>query len=117
MVSKSNWSSRSLAAGSMAASSVMEPVMASTRSIIARDDTLLGVCFALGEDLGFNPVYLRVMLAVVVLWSLPAAIGAYAALGSLVAISRLIAPDPAPAEAAGNPDRAEEPADEFQLAA
>ena len=36
--------------------------MASAGSIIARDDTLLGVCFALGEDFGFNPVYLRVPL-------------------------------------------------------
>ena len=28
-------------------------------SLIARDDTFLGVCQALGDDLGFNPLWLR----------------------------------------------------------
>jgi phage shock protein PspC (stress-responsive transcriptional regulator) len=90
--------------------------MASTGSIIARDDTLLGVCFALGEDFGFNPFYLRFALAAVVLWSLPAALGAYAALGSIVALSRLIAPDPRPGQA-DDTEHVEEAAEELQLAA
>jgi phage shock protein C len=68
--------------------------MARAGSIIARDDTLLGVCFALGEDFGFNPVYLRVPLGAIVLWSLPLALAAYAALGLLVALSRWMAPNP-----------------------
>lgn len=88
--------------------------MASARSIVARDDTLLGICFALGEDLGFNPVYLRALLAVIVLWSLPAALGAYAALGAVVAVSRWIAPDPLPAAAEGRADAEDE---EYRLAA
>ncbi len=92
--------------------------MASLRSIIARDDTVLGICFAIAEDFGFNPFYLRVMLAVVVLWSLPAAIGAYAALGAVVAVSRWLAPDPVAAEAAVEDSaRRDEPGEEFQLAA
>jgi phage shock protein PspC (stress-responsive transcriptional regulator) len=92
--------------------------MAIAGSIIARDDTLLGVCFALGEDFGFNPVYLRVMLALVVLWSLPAAIGAYAALGVLVAFSRWLAPDPVRAEAAAEAsDGRGEPLEALPLAA
>ena len=33
----------------------------------ARDHTILGICEALGEDLGFNPVFLRVPLAVCLL--------------------------------------------------
>ena len=33
------------------------------RSIIARDDTLLGVCQAIGEDFGFHPNFLRVLFA------------------------------------------------------
>ena len=90
--------------------------MASLRSIVAREDTLLGVCFALGEDFGFNPIYLRVLLAVTVLWSLPAALGAYAALGILVAVSRWLAPDPLPVEPAAR-DCAGEPCEEFRLAA
>lgn len=92
--------------------------MASSGSIVARDDTLLGICFALGEDFGFNPVYLRVVLALVVLWSLPTAIGAYAALGVPVAFSRWLAPDPA-SEAAGPEalEVAETPQHELPLAA
>lgn len=93
--------------------------MAIAGSIIARDDTLLGVCFALGQDFGFNPVYLRVMLALGVLWSLPTAIGAYAGLGVLVAFSRRLAPDPRYAEVAesGSADRSDEPCEELPLAA
>jgi len=91
--------------------------MASTGSIIARDDTLFGVCFALGEDFGFNPVYLRVLLALIVLWSLPTALGAYAALGALVAFSRWLAPNPASVETEAAEECADEPCEEFRLAA
>jgi len=93
--------------------------MASAGSIVARDDTLLGICFALGQDFGFNPVYLRVLLAAIVLWSLPTAIGAYLALGLVVALSRRLAPDPitAEAEAPDSPERAGEPCEEIRLAA
>lgn len=90
--------------------------MTSPRSIIARDDTLLGVCFALGEDFGFNPLWLRILLAVIVLWSLPAALGAYAALGVLVAVSRRLAPDPMPVEPVVH-ECADEPYEERRLAA
>jgi hypothetical protein len=93
--------------------------MAGAGSIIARDDTLLGVCFALGEDFGFNPVYLRVPLAAVVLWSLPAALGAYAVLGVLVAVSRWLAPNPVRAGTAVPEvsDRGDEPCEDLRLAA
>ena len=90
--------------------------MAGAGSIIARDDTLLGVCFALGEDFGFNPVYLRVALALIVLWSLPTALGAYAALGALVAVSRWLAPSPTGVEVEAA-ECAEEACEEYRLAA
>lgn len=90
--------------------------MSSARSIVARDDTLLGVCFALGEDFGFNPVFLRALLAVIVLWSLPAALAVYASLGALVAVSRWIAPNPLPAELAAGACFGE-PCEELRLAA
>ena len=67
-------------------------------SIIAREDTLLGICHAIGEDFGFNPLYLRILFATVMFWSPAAAFGGYAALGAIVALSRWLAPDPAPAE-------------------
>jgi len=90
--------------------------MAGARSIIARDDTLLGICVALGEDFGFNPVYLRILLAAIVLWSLPAALGAYVALGVPVAISRWLAPDPVRAEDVV-PEASDSANEELQLAA
>ena len=73
--------------------------MASARSIIARDDTVLGVCFAIGQDFGFNELYLRLLFAIVLFWSPVAAFAGYAVLGAIVAFSRWIAPDPQPAEA------------------
>ena len=54
--------------------------------------TILGVCEAIGEDFGFNPIFLRVPFAAIVLWSPMMAIGAYFALGAVVLASRLLFP-------------------------
>lgn len=62
-----------------------------------RDHTILGVCEGIGEDFGFNPVWLRVPLATSVLLNPFAAIGAYMALGLVVLVSRLLFPKPKPA--------------------
>jgi phage shock protein C len=59
-----------------------------------RSHTIFGVCEAIGEDFGFNPIFLRVPLAASVLWSPLMAIGAYFALGALVLASRLLFPRP-----------------------
>jgi phage shock protein PspC (stress-responsive transcriptional regulator) len=94
--------------------------MAGALSFIAREDTLLGACFALGEDFGFNPVYLRLAFAVGLFFSPAGAIAAYAGCFVVVALSRLAAPDPRPAEAeaAEGPANANEQAPgEFPLAA
>jgi len=61
-------------------------------SIIARNDTLLGVCAAIGEDFGFNPVWLRVVFAITVFFNLFLAIGLYLALGMVVLLTRRIYP-------------------------
>ena len=58
-----------------------------------RSHTILGVCEALGEDFGFNPVFLRVPLAASVIISPPWAIGAYLALGAVVLLSRILFPN------------------------
>lgn len=63
-------------------------------SLFARDDTFLGACEAIGEDLGFNPLYLRLALGVALLWNPVAAAAAYASLVVAALASRLIAPDP-----------------------
>jgi phage shock protein PspC (stress-responsive transcriptional regulator) len=57
-----------------------------------RSHTILGVCEGIGEDFGFNPTYLRVPLATMVLWSIEYAIIAYFALGLVVLASRMIFP-------------------------
>jgi phage shock protein C len=57
-----------------------------------RQHTILGVCEGIGEDFGFNPIFLRVPLAAMVLWSPLIAIGTYFALGALVFASRLFFP-------------------------
>jgi phage shock protein PspC (stress-responsive transcriptional regulator) len=62
--------------------------------VYARDHTLLGVCEALGEDIGFNPVYLRILLSVGLFFSPWGALALYAGLGLLVAFTRFVAPNP-----------------------
>ena len=58
-----------------------------------RSHTILGVCEAIGEDFGFNPTYLRVLLAAMVLYSPTIAFGSYFALGAVVLVSRLVFPN------------------------
>src|SRR3954466_1719933 len=59
-----------------------------------RSHTIFGVCEAIGEDFGFNPIFLRVPFAAMVLRSPLIAIGAYLAVGLLVLGSRLLFPIP-----------------------
>src|SRR5205807_3206896 len=47
-----------------------------------RSHTILGVCEAIGEDFGFNPVWLRIPLAASVIWNPAVAFGAYFGLGA-----------------------------------
>src|SRR5882757_9097710 len=77
-----------------------------------RVHTIFGACEAIGEDFGFNPVFLRVPLAAVVLYSPLIAIGAYFALGAVVLLSRLLFPQPKQANGAVIDERA--PANELR---
>ncbi len=72
--------------------------MAFAHSVVARDDTLLGTCYALGEDFAFNPFYLRIFISGLLFYSPGAAAAVYAGLTALVTLSRWIAPDQLPAE-------------------
>ena len=58
-----------------------------------RSHTIFGVCEAIGEDFGFNPVFLRVPFAASVLYSPLLAIGTYLALGAVVLLSRVVFPN------------------------
>jgi phage shock protein C len=64
------------------------------RNPFSREDTLFGVCEALGEDFRFNPLLLRVAFGAGLFLNPVAAIGGYAAAGAVVLISRLISPNP-----------------------
>ena len=57
-----------------------------------RAHTILGVCEAIGEDFGFNPVFLRVPFAAAVLWSPTLTFATYFLLGAAVLASRLLFP-------------------------
>lgn len=83
-----------------------------------RDDTLLGVCEALGQDFGIPANLLRIAFALGLLWNPYAIIGAYLGLGVVVAASRILFPTPRVATAceapAGQPEGDE---DELSMAA
>ena len=74
-------------------------------NVIDRPDTLLGVCQAIGEDFGISPTLLRVCFALPLFWDPIVVIVVYLAAGLLVALSRLVAPNPrfAAPEAGGQP--------------
>jgi phage shock protein C len=100
-----------------------------TTSLIRRDDTFLGVCQALGEDFGFNPVFLRIAFAAPLIFAPVLVIEIYLGLGVVVLLSRLLAPRPkrkgmpaaagtveaAPAATPASATLAEADADQFAL--
>ena len=72
----------------------------SNRPLPLRNDTILGVCEALGQEFGFNPIYLRIAFAGLFYIGAMVGIGTYLALGAGVALARWLYPDQAPAAAA-----------------
>ncbi len=63
-------------------------------------DNLFGVCNALGEDFGFNPLYLRLALAVAFLFRPEIVVVGYFAVGLVVLAARLVFPNAKPAPVA-----------------
>ncbi|HUG45626.1 MAG TPA: PspC domain-containing protein [Sphingomicrobium sp.] len=53
-----------------------------------RNDTILGVCEAIGQDFGFNPIFLRIPFGVLLLWNPVVVLSVYFGLGFVVALSR-----------------------------
>ena len=70
-----------------------------------RGDTILGVCEGIGQDLGFNPLYLRLVFATLFYFDPAMVVGSYLALGAGLAIARWLYPVPAApvAQAARDP--------------
>ena len=73
-------------------------MQATRQNLLTRDDTFFGVCQALGEDFRFPPNLLRLGFALAFFWNPIVVVGAYFAVGILVALTRFIAPDPRPAQ-------------------
>lgn len=55
-------------------------------------DNLLGTCHRIGEDFGFNPLWLRLALGLSFVFNPVAVVGTYLALGGLVFVSRALFP-------------------------
>lgn len=75
-------------------------MQAAHTSPIARSDTLLGVCQAIGEDFGFNPIWLRLAFALPLMFFPVAVFSAYLGLGVIVIVSRLLVRGPRRSKAA-----------------
>ena len=57
-------------------------------SLFAREDTMLGVCEGLGQELGVNSNLLRIACALALFWNPMATIVGYVTLGALLALLR-----------------------------
>lgn len=66
--------------------------MALPGNLFTRDDTLFGICEGLGQDLGFNPLWLRLAFLPALFFFPKLTFGIYAALGLIVLASRTIFP-------------------------
>ena len=62
-------------------------------NLVLRNDTILGVCEAIGQDFGFNPNWLRLAFCAPIYWNPGLVVAAYLALGVLVAATRYAFPD------------------------
>lgn len=83
----------------------------SDTNIFARDDTFFGVCQAIGEDLGFNPNYLRIAFALPLLYAPVTTLAVYAALALVVVALRLLVPNPRRAASLQGADALADPAE------
>ena len=92
--------------------------LASQPNLLFRNDTIFGVCEAIGQDFGFNPNWLRVALASLIYFAPVAVIAIYFGLGALVALTRWFAPDGSEVEeSAAKPAPATDETEELRLAA
>lgn len=74
-----------------------------TTNLMLRNDTILGVCEGLGQDLGINPNWLRIGFCAPIFWNPALVIGVYLALGVVLAVTRFAFPDRTIAVHTGKP--------------
>jgi phage shock protein C len=75
-----------------------EKTMTNQTPLPLRSDTILGVCEAIGQDFGFNPLYLRLALIAPIFVAPAASVAAYLGLGVIVAAVRYFVPNKLAAE-------------------
>lgn len=63
-----------------------------TTNLFRRRDTFFGICEAVGEDFGFNPLWLRLAFIAPLFFFPVQTFAAYFALGFIVLASRLLFP-------------------------
>lgn len=63
-----------------------------TTNLFRRRDTFFGICEAVGQDFGFNPLYLRLAFIAPLFFFPAQTFMAYFALGLIVLASRLLFP-------------------------
>ncbi|ABF52695.1 PspC domain-containing protein [Sphingopyxis alaskensis] len=94
-----------------------------TTNLFRRRDTFFGICEAVGQDFGFNPLYLRLAFIAPLFFFPVQSFAAYFGLGLVVLASRLLfppseAPTVAPARAVTGDDAQPAPkGEELALAA
>jgi phage shock protein PspC (stress-responsive transcriptional regulator) len=64
-----------------------------TTNLFRRRDTFFGICEAVGQDFGFNPLWLRLAFIAPLFFFPVQSFAAYFGLGLVVLASRLIFPD------------------------
>jgi phage shock protein PspC (stress-responsive transcriptional regulator) len=70
-----------------------DQTMTRTTPLPLRNDTILGVCEAIGRDFGFNPIWLRLAFIAPLFFAPSLTIAAYFALGALVGLVNWFSPD------------------------
>lgn len=65
-------------------------------NLLTRDDTFLGICQGLGEDIGINPLWLRLPFVPALFFWPVETIAVYLGAGVLVLGTRLVLPAPRP---------------------
>lgn len=70
-----------------------EQKMTNQTPLPLRNDTILGVCEAIGQDFGFNPLWLRLAFIAPIFFAPTASIAAYLGLGLIVGATRIFAPN------------------------
>jgi phage shock protein C len=92
-----------------------QPIAHEAAEFTAEPDKLFGICFAVGNELGFNPFFLRVALIALMVFSPVASISAYVGLGALVLLAHIVFPKPGSASSDEDESPASETAVEAQL--